>query len=397
MYKIMTKLTIEDLSLKEKKVLLRADFNVPLDEALKIVDPTRIESTLPSIRYVLDHGGALILMSHLGRPKGKVDPKLSLAPIAKALATLIGKPVLLAPNCVGADVKKMANALKPGEVLLLENLRFHNAEEHPEEDPNFAKELASLGDLYVNDAFGSSHRKHTSTYMLPLLFPGKAAAGFLLEKEIHFLGEALIHPKRPFYALLGGAKISTKIGVIKALVKKADRLLIGGGMAYTFLKAQGISIGDSIVEDDFLPLAKEILKENSKKILLPIDIVAAKAKDAPPKVFELTEGIPPGFQGFDCGPRTIELFIHALREAQTVLWNGPFGVYEVEAFSKGTLALAQAIGKLKAITIAGGGDLLAAIRAAGVTGFTHLSTGGGAALEYIELGTLPGIEVLRGV
>lgn len=390
----MAKLFIKDLPLKDKKVLMRADFNVPLSKEHTVTDLTKIEETLPSIRYVLDQGGSLILMSHLGRPKNVFEPALSLAPIAKILSEKLQRRVILTPNCVGPGVEELTSALQPGGVLLLENLRFHWAEEHPDECPGFAKELASYGDFYINDAFGTSHRKHTSTYAVPLLFPAKAAAGFLLEKEIRFLGEALNAPKHPFYALIGGAKVSTKIGVIKSLLKKVDRLLIGGGMAYTFLKAEGIEIGNSLFEEDCLLLAKEILQGYRQKILLPLDSVSANEEGAV-KIFDFKKGIPNGYQGLDIGPATIECFSQALQEAQTVLWNGPFGVYEQERFAKGTIALAQTIGQLKATTIAGGGDLIAALKKAGVASrFTHLSTGGGATLEYIELGTLPGIEVL---
>lgn len=392
----MAKLFIEDLDIKGKRVLMRVDFNVPLKEG-SVADATRIEASLPSIRYVLDKGGALILMSHLGRPKGKKNPEFSLSPVAKELEKLLGRPVLLAIDCIGEEVKKTVNALKPGDVLLLENLRFHRAEEHPDEDPAFAQKLASLGTLYVNDAFGSSHRKHSSTYTVPGLFPGKAAAGYLLELEIRFLGEALTNPKRPFYALLGGAKISTKIGVVNSLVKKVDRLLLGGGMAYTFLKAQGYEIGKSLVEDDQLPLAKEILKLYGNKILLPIDCVAATESNEKAKIeiFPFPEGIPSDYEGVDIGPQTRELFKQSLKDGKTILWNGPFGIYEIDRFAEGTLDLVHEVAGLNATTIIGGGDLIAAVKKGGFSDkIAHLSTGGGATLEYIEHGTLPGIEVL---
>lgn len=393
----MSKLSIKDVPLKGQKVLMRVDFNVPLTLDGQVADATKIEETLPTIRYVLEQGGSLILMSHLGRPKNVFEPALSMAPIAKTLITLLQRPVILTPNCVGPGVKELTTALQPGGVLLLENLRFHWAEEHSDECPGFAKELASFANIYVNDAFAASHRKHASTYAVPLLFPEKAAAGLLLEKELRFLSAALHDPKRPFYALIGGAKVSTKIGVIQSLLKKVDRLILGGGMAYTFLKAAGIKTGDSPVDKDLLPLASKILKENGAKILLPIDSVAAKACDetSEMKIFDLKKEIPEGYQGCDIGPATIQLFSQSLQEAQTILWNGPFGVYEIDRFAKGTLGLARAIGKLKATTIAGGGDLLAAIKKEGLEkGFTHLSTGGGATLEYMEFGTLPGIEAL---
>ena len=393
----MAKLFIEDLDFRGKKVLLRADFNVPLDGDGNITDTTRIEATLPSIRYILDHGGALILMSHLGRPRGEPNPDLSLAPVAHALTAILGKPVTLAANCIGDQVRAQVNALRPGDVLLLENLRFHRAEEHPEEDPNFAQELSRYGSCYINDAFGAAHRKHSSTYTITQYFPGRAAAGYLLEKEIRFLGEALSQPRHPFYALIGGAKVSTKIGVIKALLQKTDRLLIGGGMAYTFLKAQDIPIGDSLVENELVPLAAQLLKEYRDHLVLPLDFLIATtcSENAPIKQVSSAAGIPPGYQGLDIGPQTIVLFQKALSDAQTVLWNGPLGVYELDRFAGGTLAIANYLATLQATTIVGGGDSIAAINKAHVEDqISHLSTGGGASLEYIEYGTLPGIEAL---
>jgi phosphoglycerate kinase len=393
----MAKLFIEDLSVNRKKVLLRTDFNVPLDSDLNVADPTRIEATLPSIRYILDHGGIPIMMSHLGRPYNEPHPELSLAPVAKVLSALLEKNVEIAPNCIGERVQERVDALKPGSLLLLENLRFHRAEEHPDEDPSFAQQLASYGDLYVNDAFGTAHRKHSSIYTLPRYFPGKAAAGYLMEKEIKFLGEALSRPERPFFALIGGAKISTKIGVIRSLLTKVDRLIIAGAMAYTFLKAQKLEIGDSLVEEGLVPLADEILKEFGEKILLPIDCLAATecSEDAPVKTMKFAEGIPKGYAGFDIGPLSIQLFNNTLSRAKTLLWNGPFGVYELDRFAQGTIAIANSLAKLPAYKIVGGGDLIAAIRQAGVLDqMTHVSTGGGATLEYIEFGTLPGIEAL---
>lgn len=390
------KLFIEDLDVNGKKVLMRVDFNVPLDNDLNVADSTRIESALPSIHYVLDHGGALILMSHLGRPQNVPTPDLSLAPVAKILSSLLDKNVELAPNCIGERVRERVEALKAGQILLLENLRFHRAEEHPEEDPSFAQELASFGDLYINDAFGTAHRKHSSTYTIARYFPNSAAAGYLLENEIHFLGQTLERPEHPFYALLGGAKVSTKIGVIKSLLKKVDLLFLGGGMAYTFLKAKNGAVGDTRVEEDLLPLAREILEEFSDKLLLPVDCVVATecTEEAQTKVVRV-EKIPPGYQGFDIGPESVERFSTLLSGAKTILWNGPFGVYELDRFAEGTQALARFIAKLSATKIVGGGDLIAAIRTAGVAGqMTHISTGGGATLEYIEFGTLPGIEAL---
>ncbi len=394
------KLSLKDLDLFGKKVLMRVDFNVPLDKNGNITDDMRIRASLPSINYVLDHGGAAILMSHLGRPKEKRTPEFSLAPCAKRLSELLGKEVIMASDCIGPEVEQLAKILKPGQVLMLENLRFHRGEEHPEDDPSFAKKLAGLGDLYVNDAFGTAHRAHASTAEIAKYFPHQAAAGFLLEKEIQFLGDTLLQPKRPFYAIIGGAKISTKLGVLKTLMKKADALLIGGGMAYTFFKAQGFEIGDSIHEDDLLKQAQEILEESRRShfnLLLPEDTVAADklAKDAQVQVVDATTGIPTGFQGVDIGPKTIKRYTHLLQDAATVLWNGPLGVFEIEPFAKGTIAIAEVLAGLSATTIVGGGDSIAAVESAGVAGrITHLSTGGGAALEYIEYGTLPGIEAL---
>lgn len=397
---MVQKLSITDLLIKNQKVLMRVDFNVPLDDQGNITDDTRIQASLPSIKYVLDNGGALILMSHLGRPKDKRVDALSLKPCAKRLSELLGKEVRMAPDCIGSEVEKMVQELKPGQVLLLENLRFHRGEEHPDEDPDFVKKLAKLGDVYVNDAFGTAHRAHASTTSVAYQFPGKAAAGFLLEKEIRFLGETLLNPKRPFYAILGGAKISTKIGVIESLLKKADAVLIGGGMAFTFLKAQGIAIGNSIHEDDFLDKAKELLAKKSKngsRLLLPLDLVIADQvkEGATVKTIDRAAGIPEGFQGVDIGPKTIEAYSKELQGAATVLWNGPLGVFEVPEFAKGTDAIANVLVRLKATTIVGGGDSIAALQKAGLADrITHLSTGGGASLEYIEFGTLPGIEAL---
>lgn len=397
----MGKLSLKNLPVKDKKVLMRVDFNVPLDAQGNITDDTRIVAALPSIRYVLDHGGALILISHLGRPKDKHVPEMSLKPCAKRLSQLIQRDVEMAPDCIGSEVEKIASSLRPGQVLMLENLRFHRGEEHPQEDPAFVEQLAKLGNLYVNDAFGTAHRAHASTAVIAKFFPGSAAAGFLMEKEIRFLGETLVHPKRPFCAIIGGAKISTKCGVIEALLEKADMVLIGGGMAYTFLKAQGIAIGDSIHEDDFLDKAKSLLEASGKKgkgrLMLPIDLVIANQikEGADKHIIDSSSGIPNGFQGVDIGPKTIQQYASELRKSGTILWNGPLGVFEVPDFAKGTDAIAHVLTQLDAITIVGGGDSIAAIQSAGVADkITHLSTGGGATLEYIENGTLPGIEAL---
>lgn len=394
------KLSLRDLSFNGKKVLMRVDFNVPLDKSQKILDNSRIAAALPSIRYVLENGGALILMSHLGRPKGKPSKEFSLAPVALELSKLIGKPVKMAPDCVGDEVQKLAKELKPGEILLLENLRFNPAEEAPAKDPSFAENLASLGDFYVNDAFGTAHRAHSSTVEITKYFKGKSAAGFLLEKEIKFLGQALSDPKRPFVAIIGGAKISTKIGVLKALLEKVDTLLIGGGMAYTFFKSEGLKIGKSICEDNQLKEAEEILKlahERQVKLLLPEDVVVVKelSENSPAKAIAIDQGIPEDMEGVDIGPQTIKTFQEELLMAKTIIWNGPLGVFEIKQFSKGTFAIAKAISETDALTIAGGGETISAIKEVGVENhITHLSTGGGATLEFIEYGTLPGIDAL---
>lgn len=394
------KLSIKDLALKDKKVLMRVDFNVPLDKEGHITDDSRIAAALPSIQYVMEKGGSLILMSHLGRPSGKRSKEFSLKPCAERLSQLIGKEVLMAPDCIGSDVETMVRNIKPGQIILLENLRYHRAEEHPQENQEFAGQLASLGDVYVNDAFGAAHRAHASITEVPKFFPQKAAAGFLMEKEIQFLGNTLIDPKRPFFAILGGAKLSTKFGVIEALLKKTDALFIGGGMAFTFLKAQGISIGDSIHEDDFLEKAKLLLisaNKESMRLMLPLDFIVANriSADAETKLVEADKGIPQGFQGVDIGPKTIEIFSQKLQGAATVFWNGPLGVFEIPAFASGTKSIAQTLASITATTIVGGGDSIAALHAAGLAArMSHLSTGGGASLEYIEFGTLPGIDIL---
>lgn len=397
------KLSLADLDLAGKRVLMRVDFNVPLDKEGNILDDTRIKAALPSIRYVLKHGASLILMSHLGRPKETASPEFSLAPCAKRLAELLNKPVIMAPDCVGSEVAALAQNLKPGQVLLLENLRFHQGEEHPEKDPDFVKQLADLGDLYVNDAFGTAHRAHASTTLLAKYFPGKSAAGFLMEKEIQFLGSLLLTPKRPFYAIIGGAKISSKMGVLKALLRKVDGLFIGGGMTYTFFKAKGIGIGESIHEDSLMDQVREIMAtahSSRIKFLLPSDVVVANALEnsAKTEIIESPQNFPTGFQGVDIGPKTIEQYVSELKEAKTIFWNGPMGVFEVDQFSKGTRAIAHALADSAATTIVGGGESVAAVEAAGLTDkITHISTGGGAALEYIEFGSLPGIEALSDV
>lgn len=397
----MHKLYLQDLDLKGKKVLLRVDFNVPLDKNGAISDDTRLRESLPSIQHILDSGGSVILMSHLGRPKRKgFEPHLSLAPCAKKLSELLGKNVLMAKDCVGEQVEKIVRELQPGQILLLENLRFHPAEEKPSIDPNFAKKLASYADLYINDAFGAAHREHSSIVEITKYFPGKAAAGHLLQKEIRFLSNLLTKPKRPFYAIIGGAKISTKMGVLKSLLSKVDGLFIGGGMSFTFFKALGISIGNSIFEKDQTPIAETFLKECTKSNIacrLPTDLVIADAFDenAHEKNISAAEGIPDGWQGMDIGKQTIADWIQALQGAGTVFWNGPLGVFEFPKFAKGTKKIAQALTELQAITIVGGGDSVAAINQLGIASrFTHISTGGGASMEFIEFGHLPGIDAL---
>ncbi|MFA6916375.1 MAG: phosphoglycerate kinase [Parachlamydiales bacterium] len=394
------KLSISDLNLHNKKVLMRVDFNVPLDDSHQITDDTRISASLPSIRHILKNGGSVILMSHLGRPNGEVNPEFSLKPCAARLSILLDHPIMMAPDCIGPDVERLVSQLKPGQVLLLENLRFHKGEEKPEKDPSFAKSLASLGDLYINDAFGTAHRAHASTAAIAQYFPGKAAAGFLLQKEIEFIGHTLENPKRPFQAIIGGAKISTKLGVIRSLLKKVDTLLIGGGMSFTFFKAQGYAIGNSIHEDEMLNEAKSILesvKGQPNRLILPVDIVIANAikEDAETRIIDPTKGIPEGFEGVDIGPETIRQFSSHLQKAGTVIWNGPLGVFEVPKFAAGTRAIANTVANIQATTIVGGGDSIAALQQMGLAdSISHLSTGGGATLEYIEFGKLPGIESL---
>ncbi|MCD6518776.1 MAG: phosphoglycerate kinase [Anaerolineae bacterium] len=389
----MNKKTIRDISWSGKRALVRCDFNVPLDENRNITDDRRIRAALPTIKYLLEHGAAVILCSHLGRPKGKVVEELRLDPVAARLEELLGVPVKKLDDCIGPEVEKAVKEMKPGDVILLENLRFHPEER--KNDPEFAKKLASLADVYVNDAFGTAHRAHASTAGVAAYLP--AVAGFLLEKEIAFLGGALENPKRPFVAILGGAKISDKIGVIENLLSKADTLLIGGGMANTFLKAKGYEMGDSLVEESSLSLAEELMKKAGDKLVLPVDVVVADAfsAEANKKVVP-ADGVEPGWRVLDIGPKTVELFASKIKGAGTVVWNGPMGVFELDPFAEGTFAIARVLAESGATTIIGGGDSAAAVEKAGLADkMTHISTGGGASLEFLEGKELPGIAALN--
>lgn len=391
----MDKKTVRDLDVAGKKVLVRVDFNVPLNDKGEITDDTRITASLPTIQYLLEQKAAVILMAHLGRPKGQVKPELSLAPVAKHLGKLLGKKILFAPDCVGEAAQAAASKLKPGHILLLENLRFHKEEE--KNDMEFAEKLAFLADLYVNDGFGVSHRAHASVEGVTHFLP--AAAGFLLEKEIQYVGQAVTNPLHPFVAIIGGAKVSDKIGVISNLLDKVDTLLIGGGMANTFLAAQGYKMGKSLVEEDKLDLAKELLakaKKNKVNMLLPTDLVmaAAFAPDAE-HVTEKVKNLNQAYMALDIGAETSKAYAEALADAKMIVWNGPMGVFEMDAFCKGTEAVAKAVAKSRATSIVGGGDSVAAIEKLGLAKrITHISTGGGASLEYLEGKVLPGVAAL---
>ena len=398
----MSKLSIRDLSLNNHRVLMRVDFNVPLEDG-RVVDDTRIRETLPTIEYALRHGARLVLVSHLGRPKGKPNPAMSLKPAAERLRMLLdkelarGENVGFCPECIGPEAEEMAGRLEQGQTLLLENLRFHPEEEA--NDSKFAKQLAGLAAYYVNDAFGTAHRAHASTVGVTR-FVQKSAAGLLMEKELQYLGKVLRHPETPFVAILGGAKVSDKIGVIRNLLGKVDTLIIGGGMAYTFLKAQGEQIGKSLVEEDKIDLARDLLKEaksHKVKFLLPTDHVVAEKIDPNAIIQTVGSGhIPANMMALDIGPKTIEAFTEEIGRALTIVWNGPMGVFEVSPFAKGTFKVAQAVAEnVGATSIVGGGDSVSAVNAAGVADkITHISTGGGASLEFLEGKKLPGVEAL---
>jgi phosphoglycerate kinase len=389
---MFNKKTVRDIDVKGKKVLVRVDFNVPLKDD-GVGDDTRIRAALPTIQYLLDHGAAVILCSHLGRPKGGPEAKFSLRPVGEHLSKLLKLPVAFAEDCIGPDADKAAAELKPGEVLLLENTRFYPEEE--KNDLGMAKKLAGLADLYVNDAFGTAHRAHASTEGVTHFLPG--VAGFLLEKEILYLGKAIAEPKRPFVAIMGGAKISDKIGVIRNLLKKADSILIGGGMANTFFKAQGISVADSLVEDEAVPTAVELLKEAGKKLHLPVDMVLGDKFDAEANAKTTSIGtVAGGWRILDIGPETVKEYTKIIEGAGTVVWNGPMGVFEFPKFAQGTLGIAKAIADSKAVSIIGGGESVAAIQQSGMADkITHISTGGGASLEMLEGLELPGVAALE--
>ena len=393
----MNKKTVKDIDVNGKKVLVRCDFNVPIDsETGKITHNRRIRAALPTIQYLLDHNAKVILCSHLGRPKGEFNLKYSLKPVAEELSKLLNKDVKLAKDVIGESAKELTTNMKEGNIVLLENVRFHKEEE--QNDPEYSKALASMAEIYVNDAFGTAHRAHSSTTGVADYLP--AVSGFLIEKELEFLGGALENPKHPFVAILGGAKVSDKIGVIENLLEKVDTLIIGGGMAYTFYKAQGHHIGTSICEEDKLDLAKSILekaKEKGVKLLLPVDnhVSSEYSNNGEEKIVDSTE-IPDGFMGLDIGPKTIEKFEEAVKDAKTVVWNGPLGVCEFDKFATGTKAVATMLSKIDATTIIGGGDSAAAIEKLGLADkMTHISTGGGASLEFLEGKTLPGIACLQ--
>jgi len=391
----MNKKSIKDINVNGKKVFVRVDYNVPMDEELNITNDTRIRATLPTLNYLLEQNAALVIACHLGRPKGERVAKFSVEPVAKRLAELIGKEVKFASDCVGPEAEKAAAALKPGEILLLENLRYHKEEE--KNDPAFSKQLAALADVAVNDAFGVSHRAHASVEGITKYI--ETVAGFLMEKEIKFVGQTVANPERPFVAIIGGAKVSDKIGVISNLLEKVDTLIIGGGMAHTFDAAKGYEIGKSICEPDKYALALDLLKQaeaKGVKVVLPVDLVIADkfAPDANTRIVDVDK-VDPAWEALDSGPKTSELYAAALKDAKTVIWNGPMGVFEMDAFAKGTEAVAKAVADSSAVSIVGGGDSIAALKKTGLSDkITHISTGGGATLEFLEGKTLPGIAAL---
>lgn len=389
----MNKKTVRDIELKGKRVLMRVDFNVPMQGGA-VSDDKRIKASLPTIQYLLDQGASLVLMSHLGRPKGTgFDPEFSLKAAAEALSKLLGKPVQMAPDCIGPQVEAMAQALQPGQVLMLENVRFHKQEE--KNDPEFAKKLAALGQVYVNDAFGSAHRAHASTEGVARYLP--AVSGFLMEQELEYLGRATQNPERPYIAILGGAKISDKIAVVENLLAKCDRLIIGGGMANTFLAARGYAMADSLVEPGSIDTAKSIMAKAGDKLMLPVDVVVADKfeAEAASQVVD-ADKVPTGWRAMDIGPRSIQAFGEVLKSAKLVVWNGPMGVFEFPRFAEGTFAIAKALAASGATTVIGGGDSASAVKKAGVAGkMTHVSTGGGASLEFLEGQVLPGVAALN--
>jgi len=393
---MFNKLSVDDIDVSGKRVFCRVDFNVPIDEQGKITDDTRIAAALPTIKALLSKGARLILASHLGRPKGEPKPEFSLSPVATHLSGLLGKQVVMAPDCVGENIELLADQLADGSVMLLENVRFHNGE--TDNDPAFAAQLARLADIYVNDAFGTAHRAHASTEGVARLLP-LAASGYLMEKELKYLGGALAEPQRPFVAILGGAKVSDKITVIENLLSKVDAILIGGGMAYTFLKAQSYEIGTSLVEEDRLELAKELLskaKERGVDFLLPVDhlVTGNFSADSPAEVAD-NDNFPSDKMGLDIGPESIKLYAAKVAEAKTVVWNGPMGVFEFDAFAKGTFAIAETLAASDCLSIIGGGDSVAAVNKSNLQDkMTHISTGGGASLEFLEGKALPGVVAL---
>jgi phosphoglycerate kinase len=392
---VLGKLSIDELNIRGKKLFIRADFNVPFDDNLRITDDSRIRSTLPTINYAIDEGARVILASHLGRPKGKPDPRYSLAPVAKRLQRLLDKDVVFAPDCIGPQVESLVSKMKDGDVILLENLRYHAEEEKNDEE--FAGKLASLADYYINDAFGAAHRAHASTVGVAKHIP--SAAGFLMKKEIEYLKGVVESPVRPFVAILGGAKVSGKIGVLEHLENKVDKVLVGGGMAFTFIKAMGYEVGDSLVESEMLETAQRIrkkLKAAGIKFYLPVDCVISQTLEpgAETKIVPTME-IPKGWKALDIGPATVKLFSEALENAKTILWNGPMGVFEIDAFSRGTFSIAHSVADAYALTIVGGGDTDLAVHRAGVTNaLSFISTGGGASLQLLEGKELPGIAAL---